>query len=89
MRPLQGDGVEEAEGGDGLIESTPGGVLLEEMELVLSDVLLLEGIGGSLEVLGEAYHGGDVGGDGSGCVVAEAKVIGQALTEGCPKRLLE
>ena len=32
------------------------------------------------EVLGEACHGGDVGGDGSWCVVADAEVIDKALT---------
>jgi hypothetical protein len=77
---LQGDGLEEAEGSDGLVEATPGGVLPQEVELVVPDVRGVELLGRLLEMLGEACDGGDIGGDGSSCVVADAEVVEKTLT---------
>ena len=50
------------------------------MELILADVLGVELVGGSMEVLGEACDGGDVGGDGAWRVVADAEVVDETLT---------
>jgi hypothetical protein len=72
---LQGDGVEEAECGDGVVESAPGVQLPEEVQLVLSEVRGVELLGRLLEMLGEACHGREVGSDGWAWVVADAEVV--------------
>lgn len=61
------------------VESAPGGVLGQEVELILSDVLGVEEVRRAAEMPGEACDGGDVGADGSWGVVAEAEVVEQPL----------
>jgi hypothetical protein len=79
LGPAQGGAVEEAQGGDGLVEAAPGGALLQEVQLVLADVLGAELVGGASEVAGEADDGADVGADGARGVVAQPQVVDQAL----------
>jgi hypothetical protein len=76
---LQGNGVEETQGADGLVETRPRGLLGEQMQLVEANVFGVELLGRAAEVLGEACDVGDIGGDGPGGVVAALQVLGEAL----------
>src|SRR5262249_23287675 len=78
----QGDGVEEAQGTDGLVEASPGGLLSQQVKLILSDGARAEWVRGRVEVQSEAGDGGDVDRDGAGGVVAQLKVLAEALTQG-------
>src|SRR5581483_2028303 len=78
---LEGDGKEEAESTDDLVEQAPGDALGQEVELEVADLLGAQEIGGTAKVPGEARDGSDVGLDGMRGVVTEAEVIEQALTQ--------
>src|SRR5262249_46842768 len=78
----EGDGVEEAQGTDGLVEGAPGDPpLLHQVQLVGPDVLGAEVLGGAAAVTGEAGDGLGVGLDGPGRLVAELPILDQALAE--------
>jgi hypothetical protein len=76
---LQGDAVEEAKGTDGLVEDAPGGVLLQQVELVKTAILGAELFRGAAEVAGEADDRGEVGFQGPRAVVAQLQVVEKAL----------
>ncbi len=77
---LQDVRVEEAEGGDGLVEEAPGDTLvLDEVELELTQVVGSEVLGGALEMVGEATDAGDVGFGGAWRIVAAGEFFEQAL----------
>jgi hypothetical protein len=71
-RAFEGDLVEEAEGGDGLVVIAPGDVLLlDQVEEVGADLVGPEVLGGPAEVPREGGDAADVSVDGLGCEVSE------------------
>jgi hypothetical protein len=81
---LEGDLVEEAEGGDGLVVIAPGDVaFLDEVEQIGANVIGAEGLGGALEVLGECGDSLGVDLDGLGGEVAEVHVLDHAEAKRC------
>jgi hypothetical protein len=76
---LEGDLVEEAEGGDGLVVVAPGDVaFLDEVEEVGSDLVGPEGVGRTLEVFGEGGNALGVDLDGLGCEIPKSHVVDHA-----------
>jgi hypothetical protein len=76
---LQGNGVEEAEGTDGLVVQGPGDALLEKVELEVADVFGSELIGRAVEMGDETQETRKVGLDGIGGIVTDLEVLEKAL----------
>ena len=81
-RGLQRQAVEQPQGANGLVEDTPGGLLFEQVELIVANVLGAESIRGTVEVPGEARDVVEVGLLGAGAVVTQAQVVEKALSQG-------
>src|SRR5262249_47986318 len=56
LGPAEGEAVQEAQGGDDLVEPTPGDAALKKMELKGTKVFGSEQVRGPAKVLGEANH---------------------------------
>lgn len=79
---FQCDSVEESKGGDALTQGAVGDFeLFDEVDLVVSDVLERELVGGLSVVLGEPCDIADVGSDGVGREVSDAEIFEHSLSE--------
>jgi len=76
---LEREAVEKAQGTDGLVEDTPGSVLLEQIQLIKADVFRAELLRGSVKVSGEADDVLEIGLHRSRTVVAELQVLKKTL----------
>ena len=88
--PLEGDLVEEPEGGDGLVVDAPGDVLLlDEVEEVGADVVAARGLRASVpKWRAKVRDARDVGLDGPGGEVPELHVLDHAAAQRCHDVLL-
>ena len=86
---VEGDLVEESQGGDGLVVDAPGDVLLlDEVEQVGTDLVAAEALGGAAEM---ACEGGDPHGvdfDRPGCEILELHVLDHSAAQRCHDVLL-
>jgi hypothetical protein len=85
----EGDLVEEAEGGDGLVVVAPGdGRLVDEVDEVGADLVMSQEFGRLSEVGCEGGDPRDVDLNGPGCEVAELEVFDHSLAQGSHDVLL-
>jgi len=74
-------GIEEAQGTGGLVEGTPGDLLVDEMQLEGSQLVGTGLIRGAAGEAHQAKHAGKVGFEGAWGVVAASEFIEKALTQ--------